>query len=267
MGEYAIRKSDGASIKVGTCNSMYYSRWSQRNDFRGFTLGNEMGNLLWRLPIPDEDGIQVGDFDYGVWATSPYTALDESMAEILVNSDGEPTLKPGIAQAKIDRLGMLLNVPCEHGLRLPLNTGDIKTFLNGCSFPIRLCAVKNDTSYNRMSIIVGCTACQCKWSFDFSEVQKYIKSSVMKLRLLRLCEDYWRDHHEKGSRSFYKATSKCGDGRQKVSMGFDPDKRCWRTSLITLEPFPNIILAEGPFPKCSKAYIDEIEKEQGYVYA
>ena len=30
MGEYAIRKSDGESIKIGTCEDMYYLRYEDR---------------------------------------------------------------------------------------------------------------------------------------------------------------------------------------------------------------------------------------------
>jgi ferredoxin hydrogenase len=32
MGEYAKRKSDGLEVKIGTCASMYYLRYEQRNE-------------------------------------------------------------------------------------------------------------------------------------------------------------------------------------------------------------------------------------------
>jgi hypothetical protein len=61
MGEYAIRKSDGESIKIGTCESMYYLRYEDR-----FKVTPEEGSgfgYYWRLPFPDEDCIRPGEYD------------------------------------------------------------------------------------------------------------------------------------------------------------------------------------------------------------
>lgn len=60
MGEYAIRKSDGRSIKIGTCESMYYLRYEDR---RKVTPEEGSGfGYYWPLPFPDEDSIEPGEY-------------------------------------------------------------------------------------------------------------------------------------------------------------------------------------------------------------
>ena len=63
MGEYAIRKSDRESIKIGTCEDMYYLRYEDQNkvtpdECSGF-------GYRWRIPFPDEDHILPGEYDSG----------------------------------------------------------------------------------------------------------------------------------------------------------------------------------------------------------
>ena len=68
MGEYAIRKSDGAQVKIGTCESMYYLRADQIGmvDAQGGSC--DVGDpevwphVRFRFPFPDEDNILPGDF-------------------------------------------------------------------------------------------------------------------------------------------------------------------------------------------------------------
>lgn len=61
MGEYAIRKSDGEEIKIGTCESMYYLRADQRFAVRALQgnvdpSSDDAYALRFRFPWPDEDG-------------------------------------------------------------------------------------------------------------------------------------------------------------------------------------------------------------------
>lgn len=65
MGEYA--KYKGESVKIGTCEDMYYLRHGQRGD-----VTRERGSvdpvadvtaLRFRFPFPDEDNIPPGHFD------------------------------------------------------------------------------------------------------------------------------------------------------------------------------------------------------------
>ena len=61
MGEYAIRKSDNESIKIGTCESMYYLRYEDRGKVTP-EQGSGFG-YYWPLPFPDEDCIRPGEYD------------------------------------------------------------------------------------------------------------------------------------------------------------------------------------------------------------
>ena len=63
MGEYAIRKSDGESIKIGTCEDMYYLRYEDRCKVTP-EEGSGFG-YRWRLPFPDEDCIRPGEYGSG----------------------------------------------------------------------------------------------------------------------------------------------------------------------------------------------------------
>ena len=67
MGEYARRKSDNVEIKVGTCRSMYYIRYEDREKVKQVSWSCNPAteaNLLWRLPVESEDNILIGDYSY-----------------------------------------------------------------------------------------------------------------------------------------------------------------------------------------------------------
>jgi hypothetical protein len=72
MGEYIRIK--GETVKLGTCESLYYIRYQQAEELRALGIcekmnGNDMldgymgGSYRFRFPFPDEDEIAVGDFD------------------------------------------------------------------------------------------------------------------------------------------------------------------------------------------------------------
>lgn len=67
MGEYA--KYGGKSVKIGTCENMYYLRFSQRSQVRPEEGSLDpadpsiVGELRFRFPWPDEDSIAPGAFD------------------------------------------------------------------------------------------------------------------------------------------------------------------------------------------------------------
>lgn len=67
MGEYAVRKSDGQEIKIGTCEDMYYLRYDQRDAVQGgdaaLWAARAWEGARFRFPFPGEDGIAPGDFD------------------------------------------------------------------------------------------------------------------------------------------------------------------------------------------------------------
>jgi hypothetical protein len=66
MGEYATNRK-GNQIKIGTCESMYWLRWSQRDqvkpDAHSLNPADVADRLRFRFPWPDEDGIEAGEFE------------------------------------------------------------------------------------------------------------------------------------------------------------------------------------------------------------
>mgnify|MGYP000894662136 CR=1 FL=1 len=70
MGEYAKRKIDGVDVKIGTCEDMFNCRYDQIIEVIYPYMSD---NLYWRIPTPDEDGIQPGDFNQSLLLRDIYT--------------------------------------------------------------------------------------------------------------------------------------------------------------------------------------------------
>lgn len=67
MGEYA--RFRGESVKIGTCESMYYLRADQRGEVTGYDFASCLDEIRFRFPFPDEDALGPGsfeDYDRGV---------------------------------------------------------------------------------------------------------------------------------------------------------------------------------------------------------
>jgi hypothetical protein len=67
VGEYA--KFSGESVKIGTCEEMYYLRLNQRRlveheDGNVNVNGPEVYELRFRFPWPDEDTVEPGGFEH-----------------------------------------------------------------------------------------------------------------------------------------------------------------------------------------------------------
>lgn len=66
MGEYA--KYHGQSVKIGTCESMYYLRADQAHlvtpEHGNVDPVRDRAEIRFRFPFPAEDGTEPGDFDY-----------------------------------------------------------------------------------------------------------------------------------------------------------------------------------------------------------
>jgi hypothetical protein len=62
VGEYATFR--GSSIKIGTCENMYYLRADQRHEVDGYTFGPDvLGVVRFRFPFPQEDSVEPGAFE------------------------------------------------------------------------------------------------------------------------------------------------------------------------------------------------------------
>lgn len=208
MGDYATRLSDGQRIKIGTCGTMYYCRWEQRNEIQ--MDGNyNLNGCLWRIPLPSEDGIKPGEYDSGLVKGSqiPYDLLlnqddfSEDMKQTLAETQG-------IVQAYVKELGMLINVTCFHGFKLPEGGGGIYAGWNGKRDPLFLSHLEN----GEKELLVGiqCNACHKMWSTTFNEIEPYIVSLDMKLRLFHQCAEYWYEHNDEPCPYEVKGKSKRG---------------------------------------------------------
>ena len=101
MGEFA--RFNGARIKIGTCENLYYLRWEDRFKVE-YDFGNHKWN--WRLPWPDEDQIKPGEYP------------DPFRGALLVDFTAPDGLAPGYIHIRHE-CGLLINAPCFHGRALP----------------------------------------------------------------------------------------------------------------------------------------------------
>jgi hypothetical protein len=181
MGEYAIRKSDETEIKIGTCEEMYYLRYEDRDKVRVLS-GNvdpvaEANELRFRLPFPDEDGLQPGEYEDFARGLRLY----RSHAGSLGHDDFEPpNTDPGTIQLHHDS-GLLLNVPCYHGLRLPEVTAPMKAFWNGKSWATELTQLR--PTPEGVKPIVHCRFCGHKWRFDWVDIWDYVNGADVRAAL------------------------------------------------------------------------------------
>jgi hypothetical protein len=182
MGEYTYRKSDREYIKIGTCEAMYYLRWDDidKVDSPGYSL-REPG-LWFRLPFPDEDNLRPGD--YGDHARcvplTPYTDTDTSRQ---INFDLSEAA-PGTLQLHHAGSGLLLNVACHHGARLPGGSPDITPHWNGRS-PTNsaLYMVKNHEGEGLLPI-VKCLHCGKTFRATWAGVLPHISDEALRDRLV-----------------------------------------------------------------------------------
>lgn len=176
MGEYAIRKSDGVEVKIGTCEDMYYLRYEDR--FKVRKLENSLDashelNLRWRLPFPDEDHVRIGEYDDFTRGARLCNEADQEL--------GIP-YKEDVGTIQLThKSGLLLNVPCYHGRELPEVSAPMKAFWNGKSWALELYQIKNTT--DGIKPIVRCRFCDHAWRFEWEDVLKHVIDTELQARL------------------------------------------------------------------------------------
>ena len=152
MGEYAIRKSDGAEVKIGTCEDMYYLRADQADQVT-HKSGNvdprnleHLKSLRFRFPWPDEDMTAPGSFD----------RYDRTVA---VRVEGDlPPFEHFTVQFSA-QAGYLLSIPCPEG---PPADHGLTVHRNGFSGRVLL-----DQQAYRGGLLVGifrCGGCGAKFN-------------------------------------------------------------------------------------------------------
>lgn len=174
MGEYA--KYNYEEIKIGTCDNMYYLRYEDRDKVQAIP-GNanparDLG-LRFRLPYPDEDNIEPGHYQEYNRGYRLYKKDEEAdyytdfPAEDLTDNRGTIQLS--------HPSGLLINVPCHHGAKLPDIDG-AKVFWNGKSWSIELAFVK--VTEDGVLPIIQCRHCQKMWSCTWDEILPYLHGEM-----------------------------------------------------------------------------------------
>lgn len=175
MGEYARRKRDGVEVKIGTCSDMYYIRYEDRDKVA--RLQNSLDcsvefNLRWRLPFPDEDKVKIGEYeDYcrgcGLSGFNDYDGMIDNVGTLQLTHES----------------GLLINVPCYHGIKLPDITGPkVGAFWNGKSNHIELSSVKNMPD-GTLRPVIRCRYCGESWRSEWEYVLPHLYDRELKERL------------------------------------------------------------------------------------
>jgi hypothetical protein len=89
---------------------------------------------------------------------------------------------PGIIQLRHENSGLLLNVPCYHGLQLPTVTEPMRAFWNGKGHSFELAHVKN-TADRGLLPVVRCRHCGHMWRYEWAEVLPFVYDEEMRRRL------------------------------------------------------------------------------------
>lgn len=160
MGEYAkYPKNSDNEIKIGTCSSMYYLRYEQRNLIAPAISDEYIESLTFRLPIPEEDHNTPGDFEfygfYGVDATKYQLFIDdENLAQELRECAAKT---PGNVQLVKRDAGFVVNFPCGHGQELQdLPKGFSYNGFNSNTFALFGFGIRNGVP----CVLVGCYICE-----------------------------------------------------------------------------------------------------------
>jgi len=185
MGEYALYNHE--QVKIGTCEDMYYLRYEDR-----FKVSKLPGNvdpvsdatsLRFRLPFPDEDNIQPGGYEEYNRYERLYAKDDTECRNIHIGEDST-----GIIQLTHKDSGLLLNVPCHHGQKLPEVGPNMKAFWNGKGHALVLSAIR--PTEEGVKPIVRCRFCDHAWRFDWADVFPYVQGEMRaRLRAYAEAED------------------------------------------------------------------------------
>lgn len=253
MGEYAIRKSDGKEVKIGTCEDMMYCRYDQLGDI---DYPYSCKNMLWRIPTPDEDGTQVGDYESSLMLKNGYIPYHLMIDSLKFDDEDKQLLikNSGITQVLVDKLGLLCNIKCFHGLKLPDNSDDVKYFWNGKRDPLHLAYLVNKDKELRVGI--KCNACGESFSMPFNEAEPLIKSMWMKLRLLHQCSDYWYKHNDESCPYEVKNVTK----DNKIVDISSTEYGRWNVSI------GDEVIIIGTWEQCRNVFISYLENERALQY-
>lgn len=184
MGEYAKRKSDGTDIKIGTCEDMFYIRFEDRDKVTALPNSIDLGSakqvdgLRFRIPFPDEDHLRPGEYDEFNRGLRLYRQCGVGRSSYTEDWKDESTLEDiGTMQLHHQPSGLLLNVPCYHGLKLPDVVEPMRAFWNGKGHAFELSSIKAvlvDGGWLKTVPVVRCRFCGHMWRYEWENVWEFI---------------------------------------------------------------------------------------------
>jgi len=183
MGEYATRKSDNEHIKIGTCESMYYLRFDDIDHvIYDYDLRDTEANTSFRIPFPDEDHLLPGAGCLTYNRGYRLRAYIDSNTDQRVDFDSAPYAEhPGNLQLT-HPCGLLLNVSCYHGHRLPEAHGGFRPFWNGKD-PAFFELVRVKLTPDGLLPLVQCHHCTALFRSDWASVLMHIANQELRDRL------------------------------------------------------------------------------------
>lgn len=166
-----IAKYKGQSIKIGTCESMYYLTLSDRKkvdyDF------DYNYRWIWRLPDMG-DYKEPGNGEYEDWKDDSRTYINEArFNELLTEQLTEAQIESNNGSFTISHNnGLRIRVTCTHGRRLPQESADLHVQSDSyCSY-YRLSGIR--TKGKEIDFIITCVCCGHSWKLSFDELEQVI---------------------------------------------------------------------------------------------
>jgi hypothetical protein len=192
MGEYAVRRSDGERVKIGTCEQMYYLRADQIGDVDAEEgsvdperHGRE-GSIRFRFPWPDEDGAAPGTFeDYSrslvIPGYAPPTELADSHYPV------QFTAKPGY----------VCSLPCPESGNVP---SGLRVNRNGFRGAARLVSQR----YIDSGALVPVLQCACGMQWRVEDWRKGRRIAAAIIGEAQRCE---RQTQREDAGAFYRTVA------------------------------------------------------------
>jgi len=190
MGEYGLFQ--GQRIKLGTDTDLHSLRFEDRLRVRALP-GNldpdrDAHNCQFRPPFPEEDHQSPGNYS-GKGHQLLYLYDTKGYYHYYSPNSLEP---PGRVQAHTEH-GLLLNITCHHGTKLPSSTEDIRIAWNGRSPHLALESLRcrrHPTKHGALTLtpVITCLACHETWYMTWDELLPYVHG-LLKERLT--CYAQW----------------------------------------------------------------------------
>ena len=164
MGEYA--KYKGESVKIGTCESMYYLRYDQSH-----LVQPESGNvdpvkdaesIRFRFPFPEEDNVEPGHFD-------PYNKA------IWLHIDAPTEIEHYSIQFN-NKAGILVSLPCPYSKEA--KESKINYGFNGYRGGVGISQQRKQGE--QLMLVCDCGACGAKWRMVSIEDCQYVLDAIDK---------------------------------------------------------------------------------------